>query len=93
MGDCAELTLNFLFSGVLIGEIFLLNPVITVILSLSLDSIFDSKSVLEYNSNFDDFDKGLVFFDLILLSLSGDASSVFLIQFGVAGDFSGVIFM
>lgn len=50
-GDCTESTLNFLFSGVLVGEIFLLKLVLLLDLSLSLKSSFfggDSVSLLNF---------------------------------------------
>lgn len=44
-GDCTELTLHFLFSGVFVGDSFLLKPVLTVVSSLQ-KSFFLGESIL-----------------------------------------------
>lgn len=46
-GDCTESALNFLFSGVFVGEIFLLKLVLIADLSSSLKLSFFGDSVLE----------------------------------------------
>jgi hypothetical protein len=98
-GDCTELTLNFFFSGVLIGEIFLLKLVLTIELSSSLKlCFFFGDSVLLLNvfisSSYWLFDnEGL--FDFF--GIDGDSFVLFSIKLDedidfIGDDFDGVIF-
>lgn len=102
--DCTELTLNFLFSGVFIGETFLLKPTLIIFLSPSIklscffwDAILLSDTFSHFLGDFD----GLLYFcgnNNVCVILAGDELGIKAMDFSgeildsifLIGDFLGV---
>lgn len=98
-GDCTESTLNFLFSGVFVGEFFLLKHVLVVFFSQLLkssfflgDSILMSDIFLSGLHCFGDIEGLFVFCGIkycCTTNLAGEDLGVTTIFFKLAGELEG----